>query len=499
MPTYLPQIEPNRTGTLNTWDVPMGDWMGLKFGVGRDDTVGNAVSRWSEDFFDDSPEMKPDAANAAFGIPGQLSFTGPVRVQTAMRKKERKEREIRYAAYLDAASHESMSWKAAAGAARFGLERGILGTTKDLPGIFRKFPNLTAAVINGTLGNAVAEIPIGLQKWSDQADYGLGDAVANVAVGGVLGGGFHLTAKALGAMFQRVASKLTTLDKATQAAILNRELSDALHGRNSSGFEAVRFSESEIAKEINAANVFDEAAATAEAARLVDESGPVQRTPDLSPEAATSESGQPSPVRAGEAPPAKGNVAESKGIANTSGERPLTLTVGELGELEQLRLNQEAFGELNAKKTARLAELEAKETASVPVSSRPVTNEAVIAERSKRIAEYVERERERHNLEVKGKIKAAVDAKIAAQQKQGKVLPDVEVEKWSKAAPETSHIAALQKDAATIEQQILAAAGEEGKDAAVKNIEVIKKRAATEAETAAIDEAINCVGAGRGA
>jgi hypothetical protein len=221
------------TGQVSHWDVPLSKWMGVKFDQGVHDTFFSSLSRFTEDSIYDSPEIQPELANKTFGIPGYLKFDAPVQIQRARLMRERKEAELERMAYLNGATHSTFSAKAAIGTAagmvgavanpldfatmfipfagssakaarvaKMGgnrlnqlAARGLF-TTESI-GAVSRFPQFGAAVINGTMGNAVTEIPVFAQNVRDQAVYGPEDAALNVFLGGATGGAFHLGGVAL--------------------------------------------------------------------------------------------------------------------------------------------------------------------------------------------------------------------------------------------------------------------------------------------------------------
>lgn len=238
------QIEPNRTGQISRWDIPINRWLDIKFQAGRDYQAGAAISRMTEDFITEGPEISAELANKEWGIPGHLEFTGPVKVGEAALKNARKKKELELAGYLSSADH---SWASLKGVAGFGammvgnlshpldfglmflpvvgsaakakaaaqagqgvfrqaLARGVL--TEEALAMFTQFPKFSASVIDGTIGNAIAEIPVFIQKTRDQAEYGLGDAALNIAGGGVFAGALHVGFRGLQRAFDRLSPEI---------------------------------------------------------------------------------------------------------------------------------------------------------------------------------------------------------------------------------------------------------------------------------------------------
>lgn len=242
------QIEPNRYGQISRYDIPLNDWLGIKFEAGKDATAYRAISQFSED----NPvgggfEISAETANKTLGIPGHLEFTGPITAERASLMNLRKKRELELQAYLNAADHDAISWKGVAGfgammagnisnpldlatmflpvvgsaaksraAAQAGrgifrqaLARGVV--TEESLAMMTKYPRFGAAVIDGTIGNALQEVPVFIQKQRDQADYTLADSALNIAAGGAFAGVLHLGGRGIGAiksMFERLSPEI---------------------------------------------------------------------------------------------------------------------------------------------------------------------------------------------------------------------------------------------------------------------------------------------------
>ena len=234
-------IEPNQLGSVTKFDIPVNEWMGLKFSQGFADTLGTARYRMEEDrIWDDGNFVRPDVANRSFGIEGELKFDQPVSIQRARLMHERKRAELERRAYLDSASHSWASAKAVAGfgaslvgsiahpldlgmtflpfigsekaaasVAKLGasswrstllrgLERGVI-PEEALARAGVPYHRLSGSIIDGVVNQAVMEIPIALQKHRDQADYTTADSVFNILAGGAFAGAI----KGLGLALER--------------------------------------------------------------------------------------------------------------------------------------------------------------------------------------------------------------------------------------------------------------------------------------------------------
>ncbi len=258
-------VEPNQIGRVTKFDIPLNEWVGLKFGSGYTDTLGNQISRFTEDsIYDDNNPAKPEVLNRAYGIEGHLKFEQPMSIQRARLMHERKRKELATASYLESASHSWFSGKAAAGfgAAMIGglsnpvdlglsflpfigseklagqvakvgggsfrqaLARGVIAE-ESLAG---RIPlhRLTASVIDGTVNQAAMEIPIAIQKYRDQADYTAADFAFNVAAGGAFSGAI----KGLGLALERAGKLWMEMDPRIKEAKLNETLHSIITGES---------------------------------------------------------------------------------------------------------------------------------------------------------------------------------------------------------------------------------------------------------------------------
>lgn len=238
------EVEPNRTFELTRFNVSTLDWLSTRYREGVDYQAGKAISRFTEDMIAEGPEISAELANKQWGIPGHLEFSGPIKVQEAALRNERKKRELELQGRLNAAEHSWASWKAVAGfgasmvgnmshpldfglmflpvtgsvarakaAAQAGrgivrqqIARGII--TEESLAMMTRFPKFGATVIDGTIGNAIAEIPVFVQKVRDQADYGLADAATNIAAGGIFAGGLHIGFRGIQKVFDRLSPEI---------------------------------------------------------------------------------------------------------------------------------------------------------------------------------------------------------------------------------------------------------------------------------------------------
>lgn len=217
------------------------------FDVGGRFSVMAAIGRMRE--FDAAATgrlLEPDEANELYGMEG-LSFEGQIHEGQAKLMRKRKEHELRF---------DAIYQQGAKGAGRFALGmgasmvaslanpldmavgfvpvvgapgraaevgrvastgiRGAVGRAVARGGIIPaeaiaklpvigRYPGTAAAIVEGTVGQAIAEIPVALANFQDQSNYTGLDAAVNIAGAGALSGG--LRAALSGAA--RVLSRMT--------------------------------------------------------------------------------------------------------------------------------------------------------------------------------------------------------------------------------------------------------------------------------------------------
>lgn len=305
MPFAFKAYEPSEVGSVERWDVPLNDWLGLKFSQGVNDTAFGAISRFTEDqIWDEGPTMHQDVANLKFGIPGQLVFNEPVTIQRARLMRERKDEELRRTAYFNSASHGYLTAKAALGTLAsmagsvanpldfslmfvpiVGSEAGIakLGTGATRlerfaakgfvtgESLSSRIPHFSAAVINGTVGNAITEIPLFIQNTRDQSDYKLEDAVSNVLMGGIFGGILHAGIKGLGKAIELSGKAIKTASPVANEMALRENINALATDEPMNGHLFLSTDEKVVAESLRKSEPFDEATAMARAKEVITE------------------------------------------------------------------------------------------------------------------------------------------------------------------------------------------------------------------------------------
>ena len=176
-----------------------------------------------------SPLVSPEELNAEFGHTG-ARFEEPTRRRVAEIIAEQKlEERIRQ----DVLRRGPEGF--VAGAARFGV--AFLGAAVDPLSVAASFipvvgqaryaglvarlgatgARVSKGVVEGVVGNALIESGVFLLSREQQLDYEASDALLNVALGGLLGGGLHATGGALGDAFVRLRPQ--TREAALRAAV----------------------------------------------------------------------------------------------------------------------------------------------------------------------------------------------------------------------------------------------------------------------------------------
>jgi len=233
--------KPNRRGQVSHYDVPLGQFLGEAWDQGVDFSMGSSISRMGELYGAKNPNglfglldnnagrtlTSEEANTKAHGLGLDLAFEediteGGFNVLARRKKDERRRNFIlnqsgdgagRFAASMGVQMMASManpidfalmftpivgSARLAKGAAMLGrgkfsraITRGLVTTTEKLGASRVPFPTIVAAAIDGTIGSAIAEIPISIAKHSEQANYTMSDSFINIAAGGVLSAGFR--------------------------------------------------------------------------------------------------------------------------------------------------------------------------------------------------------------------------------------------------------------------------------------------------------------------
>ncbi len=440
-------IEPNQLGQVTKWDVPLNDWIGLKFQNGHNDTLGSAISRATEDFiWDDNNPASPDVLNRAFGIEGQLKFDKPMSAQRAQLMHDRKRKELEAQAYLESASH---SWHSAKAAIGFGASLvGGLSHPVDLGLSFLPFVGsekaatevaalggsawkqalargavteeallasripggrLTAAFIDGTVSQAIQEIPIAIQKHREQANYTLADSAFNIVAGGAFAGAI----KGLGLALEKAARLWREADPRMREAMLTDTLRSVATDEPPQAHWAFGMDEAAIREKVNervrAENPFVESV----------------------------------PPKQGEQPLTGLPDRELEAIAQKEA-RGIELTPQEQGKVESLidPATPNAHPEYNQ----RVAQIESE-------LGKPTLTES---EREQSVNDYLTAAKASHEAKIQGLVDAETRKVIDEVKRQSPPLPKEQVDRYQfKSVPDEKNVAAINEDTASVQQAVL--------------------------------------------
>lgn len=243
----LTPIQPITMGVADRPFISSGMLMSSSWEQGVNDSIMGAGSRLLKNFEAryNGPLLSPQEAQDRFGMEG-LAFTEPITEAEAQMKRDRKQWERRRQFIMDTGSTGLARWAgsmavgmvasisnpldlaasaipfvgssakvgmvARAGGGRLAqlAARGIV-TEEALAG-FTRFPRFSAAVIEGVAGQALVEPITAWANIQDQADYGLDNAVINIAMAGALAGGLRAGFTAL------LGSSRFALNKAIEVA-----------------------------------------------------------------------------------------------------------------------------------------------------------------------------------------------------------------------------------------------------------------------------------------
>jgi hypothetical protein len=184
------------------------DWLaqsGESIDIRGESSYYNALSGENEPRTGDI--ITAQAANDKYGLDGRLNFDRDITVAEAQILHGRKIKEMQFQQLM---GMQSGLWQKTKGIGWMGLS-ALVNDPVNMGLLFA--PDPTASKI-GFLGlsvkrgidvarfvsgarsaafwSAVAEVPVALQKFNEQADYTAWDSLLNVTFGGVLGGGIHV-------------------------------------------------------------------------------------------------------------------------------------------------------------------------------------------------------------------------------------------------------------------------------------------------------------------
>ena len=218
----FPPVEAETGIPITGRDASFTDYLGLKFTIGAGQTAGRAITGMIGDLFDDSELLDPKRANELYGNPDTgLVFDEPVRENRARAMQERHDLNAIAQAELD--TIQNVGWvkgsagfvtqmiggmshpvdfsmnlipfvgsarlaKGATGPLSAAMTRGLL-LSEETIAKHVTFPRITAAVIDATAGNILAEIPVAIQARRNKEEYGTEDFAVNILGGALIAGG----------------------------------------------------------------------------------------------------------------------------------------------------------------------------------------------------------------------------------------------------------------------------------------------------------------------
>lgn len=228
------QVEPRDNGLLANPGVDIGRYLSTAADQGFNDSLFGTVSRMTEDqIYKEGAVLQPDELNRRYGLDGKLKFEEPEYERIAQLRMERKQAEMQRQYYLTegntgfftgrnaagmgvgvltsilnpldlglaflpitgSLSKAKALEQAGAGPLRQALARGLI--TEEALASRIPAPKFFSAMIDGTMSQAVAEIPLAIQNNRDQADYDAGDFLTNIVSGGVFAGALHIGVESL--------------------------------------------------------------------------------------------------------------------------------------------------------------------------------------------------------------------------------------------------------------------------------------------------------------
>ena len=218
----FPPVEAETGIPITGRDASLTDYLGLKFTIGAGQTAGRAITGMIGDLFDDSELLDPKRANELYSNPDTgLVFDEPIRENRARAMQERHDLNAIAQAELD--TIQNVGWvkgsagfvtqmiggmshpidfsmnlipfvgsaklaKGATGPLSAAMTRGLL-ISEETIAKHVTFPRITAAVIDATAGNILAEIPVAVQARRNKEEYGTEDFAVNILGGALIAGG----------------------------------------------------------------------------------------------------------------------------------------------------------------------------------------------------------------------------------------------------------------------------------------------------------------------
>jgi hypothetical protein len=276
------------TGKVSTDNVPLSKFLSTSFDQGVHDSMFNSIMEITEQSITSGGRLlQKDEANKLYGLP-TLKFDGEIDENSARILNERKAAELKRQYYLSEGNRKglfsargaagmgagmlgsmlnpldfSMNFMpvvgseaaaskmalAGAGVVRQGLARGFITAeslgarailTEEGPAIAHTFKSgLADSLIQGFVGNAVAEIPHVINEIRSKGNYTVDESLVNVITGTALGGAIHMGLTA-------AARTLAKAHQTTHEAAFRKAMDDVLSGRDPRVQELVSIDEAVI-------------------------------------------------------------------------------------------------------------------------------------------------------------------------------------------------------------------------------------------------------------
>ncbi len=302
------QIEPRDQGQV-TPNIPLSRYLGAAWDQGVHDQMGSSLYRISEQWqmeknvslwgtLDQQAGrmLDPNEANDRYGT-RRLRFTEPVYEGVAELMRNRQDENDsrnfilsigatgvgRFSAsfgvgmlaslsnpvdfttmFVPIVGSEALASKLATmglSPVRQGLARGLI-TEETLIARAIPAPRVVAAVIEGTVGQAIAEVPLYISNRMDQTPYTVMDSLQNIAMGGAFAGALRLAISGAGRLVGKLAPE-------TKKALAQKGLADFLLGDDVKVHDLVNLDENVIREKV----LFDVTAARVEARKRVEGEG----------------------------------------------------------------------------------------------------------------------------------------------------------------------------------------------------------------------------------
>lgn len=253
----FPKVEAETSVPITERDASFMDYHSARFSSGSLHTMGEAITRWAGEWFDNSEKIDPATANKEYGIPESgLVFDEPVTRDRAKAMRDRHEKLALSQAQLETMGEvglgrgitgfiaeavggmmhpidfginfipfvgEAKLVEAGMGPMTRALTRGLL-VSEETIAKHVTFPRITAAVVDATAGNILAEIPVAIQARRDKEQYEFSDFAANVLGGAVIAGGIH----GLGLTYRGVMERARESHALLTPEIQDRMMRDAI-------------------------------------------------------------------------------------------------------------------------------------------------------------------------------------------------------------------------------------------------------------------------------